>query len=547
MTRCVSLPAKEDALALLDYFLQTSHFLPQIFHKPTTISIVTEACSPTSDIHHRPTARMACTGLTLSICATAAFFWEKNAADICRLFPSEEDASRQGRPWLRAAWNLLDQLRRIPCSESFEEVQANVILSDLIYNIEGCSTRYRSLHHRTLAIAREISLHLIDAQPASNGVGTQEDEHQKEERRRVWWHIASSNWLLSVMGGPLDRVYSVNPQHMMVNMPANINFSDLSSVPPDNAMTDMTYFCLRIRLAETCRKVTDAFPLGSCEITDLPYDRVLAISRLFDDAHASMPHCYDLDTIIPAHAPASVRLVRRAIHLGFHARRARIFRPFLLSKSHQQLDPRFKQFRALCLHSARVVVELASGLVAEGLERGNTRTQWSGCVISHLFIACVVLVTHPAFTGGDDDTSDSEVEGIRAELAGARRLLERAAGVSSVTENLVRKLVDVLKQRGVVAAASKSTPNSVNGYLSDNTTTVVGDSVETNGFLSAWLPAGGSGTASGDGGWDSDLSGGSQPHIDGLEWTDLAGAALPDADGWNQLFADLDAAFPAPL
>jgi hypothetical protein len=350
---------------------------------------------------------------------------------------------------------------------------------------------------------------------------------------------------------------------MIVDFPANVNDGDPTSVLPANMATDMTCSILRIRLSEVCRKVADAIPLGSCEINDLPYDQILTISRLFDEAYNCIPPCYALSTPIPPDAPPAASTERRVIHLGFHARRARIFRPFLLTRPHHQRDPRFSQFRALCLHSARVVLDVASGLVREGLEGGKARTQWSGCVISHLFIACVVLVTHPTLAShnADSETLDPEAEDIRAELTDARRLLERAAGVSSVAGNLVRKLVDVLKRHRVLAAAStaavptadkavdRMTPFSTSGsgYLSGSTPTVVNDGVDSTVHASAWLPTGGTSTGLYDGVWDFGGGYQPQPHLDELEWADLVGAAYPDVDGWSQLFADLDAAFPAPL
>ncbi|KAK4442592.1 hypothetical protein QBC34DRAFT_479943 [Podospora aff. communis PSN243] len=547
-SRTVILPAREDALLLFDYFLETAHFLPHIIHAPTTRSVISDVCSPNDDYSGRTAPRTAQAAIALSILATAAFFWEKHAShDICRLFPSEQDALLPGRTWLRSGWDLLDRLRQTALSVSLEEVQANVVLSDLIYNTEGCSSRFRFLHGRSLALARELSLQAVDLRPPSSALTKVEEQH-KEIRRRVWWYIASSDWLLSVMGGPLDRTYVVNPQHMMVNFPANSNNDDPSLAQPAGAATEMTYFILRTRLAEVCRKVSDCFPFGSHEITELPYDRVAAISRLFDEAYAGMPPCRLLGSPTPSHLPPTASTERRVIQLGFHARRARIFRPFLHSAPKHQTDPRFSQFRALCLHSARVVLEIASDLVREGLDAGKARTKWSGCVISHLFIACVVLVTHPALESEgalSNRPHDPEAEDIRSELNDARRLLERAAEVSSVAGNLVRKLVEVLKRYRVLSVAPAevsvgekgadiTTPASTTGsyYISETTATVVGDSIDTTWLLPRALESRG-----------HDQS----QRIEKLQWTDLVGDDLPDGDGWGQLFADLDAAFPAPF
>ena len=277
---CVLLPAKEDCLSLLDHLLHTSHFLPITIHLPSARSTIDDICSPALDANEPAPVKMAKAAFTLSICAMSAFCWEKSDTTASPLFNSTEDAVQQARVWLRATWDLLDQLRWGPSSGSFLEVQASMNLGDLIYNIEGCSSRYRYLHSHTISIAHEMSLHLIDAPSLRRNT---EDSHLTEVKRRVWWHIASTNWLLSVMGGPHDRTYTIQPHHMAVNFPANVNENDPFSPLPMTTATDMTYFILRTRLAEVCRKVADALPLGTSDIDELPYGCVLSISRLFDD------------------------------------------------------------------------------------------------------------------------------------------------------------------------------------------------------------------------------------------------------------------------
>jgi hypothetical protein len=195
------MPAKEDCLAMLQYFTHhTSRCLPRTIHVPLARSSISDFYLRTlTDREHRP-VDTPCAAFILGICATSAFFWTKDAgaaASCSRLFGSEDDAARQAGLWLGVAWDLLDRARRAaPCSGSLLEVQALMVLSDLLYNTEGCSTRFRDLHGRTLAVAREISLHLIDAD--SGRTGSIEDESLGEVKRRVWWHIASTDWYVGL-------------------------------------------------------------------------------------------------------------------------------------------------------------------------------------------------------------------------------------------------------------------------------------------------------------------------------------------------------------
>ncbi|KAB5581140.1 hypothetical protein GE09DRAFT_463982 [Coniochaeta sp. 2T2.1] len=582
---CVLLPAKQDTLAMFDYFLRTSHCNPRAIHVPYTRSAVSDfysrAFGARSRARQSPDAAVA--AFIFSFCATAAFFWDKRGFPSYQMFSSVDQAVRQSNVWLNAAWDLLDQSRRVPGSGSLHEVQAYLVLSDLLYNMEGCSTRFRYLHNRALTVAREIQLHLIDV---ATGTGPVDDDPLTEVKRRLWWHIASTDWLLSTMGGPLDRTYQVHRRHMIVNYPRNVNLDDLSTTFPASTITDMTYFLLRTRLAEVCRKVADALPLGSPEIDSLPYYQVLAISQLFEDAWTAMPPVFALDTPLPPDTPPSAMTDRQIVTLAFHARRARIFRPFLLpeqARPGRNLDPRCARFRSLCLQSARSVLRIASALLLKSIEESEA-SPWplplmhrSGCVISHLFMACVVLATdtkliHPS----GDDVFNWEVEAIRIELSDARRVLERVAEKSNMASSLVSKLIGVLKRHSghtVVTSSTKKQPEEP-PYPGEMTTPSGTDSTTTQGTLSVnsatapyieasaagWAekqplgrelahPVNGQEVNLTEFGWNStsntEYYGTSA--LDGIEWSALMGNGFTDADSWGQLFADLDTAFPASM
>ncbi|KAJ9150594.1 hypothetical protein NKR19_g5203 [Coniochaeta hoffmannii] len=451
--------------------------------------------------------------------------------------------------------------------------------------MEGCSNRYRYLHNRALTVARAISLHLIDAP----GQGTDDNDPLTEVKRRVWWHIASTDWLLSTMGGPRDRTYQVSPRHMLVNFPRNLNVKDESNAQAANTPTDMTYFILRTRLAEVCRQVVDSLPLGGCDIDGLPYEQVSAISQLFSDAMASMPPDFALDAPMRPDSPPDIVVNRQIIHLAFHARIARIFRPFLLVPDTPQpgrdFDPRCSQYRSICLRSARSVLVTASNLLRESLDESAVRL-WplplmhrSGCVISHTFMACVVLGTDPKLapagtTGAGCDSADAQA--IRRELAEARRLLERVGERSPMAASLVGKLVGVLKRHALHAAGEHHQPEAGSSATTTDclstdtqgqavpsgsvtaTPNTDGTAVEPhNGWAEqqpSYIENSQHGQTSDAGAmkdinWELDDGVGefNTQMLDGIEWAALMGVGLADANSWGDLFADLDAAFPASM
>lgn len=298
------------------------------------------------------------------------------------------------------------------------------------------------------------------------------------------------------MGGPLDRTYTVNPRHMAVRLPLNINdghlvhLSDARSIGtgPDTP-TDMTYFLQRVRAAEISRQIIDALPpldsLDSDDVDSLPAATVEALDGLFEDALASFPPCFSLDAPLPPEAPKHMVLQRQVIHLALQARRARLFRPFLAppsppqqqqeqqeqdrgAGSDQRIMMHHRRFRDVCLRSAHTVLDIATSLLGGGSGQmldGNAtsatpRLDRSGTVINHLFVASLILAVDPALSATEQPDSSSsssprmayggvtpaEREARRASLARARRLLERAAEQSAMAAELVRNLVAVLRR-----------------------------------------------------------------------------------------------------
>ncbi len=186
----VLLPTQEEALGHFQDYLHHSSYLLRIVHGPSTQAMITDAYSRLSDGLAADPGTMA---LLFAICATAAFFWNK-AVDHPSRFDSGDDAAEASLAWRSIAWDLTDQSPRA-MSASLESVQARMILADLLYNVEGCSARFRYLQSCAVASAHELSLHLVDS-PA--GGGKEDSPTTREVKRRVWWHLASTDWYVQV-------------------------------------------------------------------------------------------------------------------------------------------------------------------------------------------------------------------------------------------------------------------------------------------------------------------------------------------------------------
>ncbi len=130
--------------------------------------------------------------LLLSIFASTAYYWNMHD-EVSPLFSTCKDANQAALTWGKAALDVLDYSRRTT-SGSMEDIQATIVMGFLVLSLEGFSARSRSLMTTALIIARDLSLHRIDAQRHGQQINTSDDQIEIEIKRRVWWHIVATDW-----------------------------------------------------------------------------------------------------------------------------------------------------------------------------------------------------------------------------------------------------------------------------------------------------------------------------------------------------------------
>lgn len=138
---------------------------------------------PRTDLY----TRFADVALLLSIFASASHLWRPQDGDL--IFASATDATFISSVWTKSTLEILEHSRRTT-SGSIEDIQATIIISYVIYNVHGFSPTLRSLHSILITMARDLCLHKID----SPRRGNLEGDLQAEIKRRIWWHITSSDW-----------------------------------------------------------------------------------------------------------------------------------------------------------------------------------------------------------------------------------------------------------------------------------------------------------------------------------------------------------------
>lgn len=142
--------------------------------------------------------------LLLAILASATAIYQYFPPDA-PLELSNSDSSQASLVWTKAALDLLGTSQRT--SEGrVEDIQATILLSFLLYHLEGFSARTRSLFASSMSMARELSLHKIDAPGSqSSDLLVHTDPVSLEMKRRIFWHVAATDWL--VCSKPYSEIF----------------------------------------------------------------------------------------------------------------------------------------------------------------------------------------------------------------------------------------------------------------------------------------------------------------------------------------------------
>ncbi|KAI1822465.1 hypothetical protein F4861DRAFT_388345 [Xylaria intraflava] len=435
---------REEALQLLHDFCENPFHLLPIIYEPTVRSLINTFYAELEQGNEGdPTAA----ALILSIASTSASFFSNNPRTN-GMFASTKVATEASLVWRQTALDILDN-SRFSADRSLEECQARTILAYVVSNVEGCSARYRFLHSCSIALARDMSLHLIDSATTAK---VSDDLPTREIKRRLWWHLVSTDWLLGLVGGPLDGTYTIHPRHFVVKRPRNLNDNDLCQndetlTYPLNVPTQVSCFLQRIRLSEICREMIDARSPGLVDVEITDFRTVASLDLLFETALMEMPPFLRKGALVPQGAPSHFAQQRDLIVLCFHTRRARLHRPFLL---HDTDNLRHEASRHQCISSARTVLSISTEMLtdpsAADQDRGfgNPLAYRAGLVISCTFMACTILALNAGLmsnrTTHDADPSETASE-IHAEITRACRALARAGENSTFAANLLRNLV----------------------------------------------------------------------------------------------------------
>lgn len=255
--------------------------------------------------------------------------------------------------------------------------------------------------------------------------------------------------MFSQYTGPLKGTYTVNPRHMVVNKPRNVDDADLvdslTTIPGQslNHPTNVSYNLQRIQLAELCRELTDSTPLASTGATE--YAHVLKFDRSIIGFMAQWPPFFRLEEEEQEgdrHKPSRPRLKHSAhddpdtatqryiLNSIVPAQRCRLHLPYLTRAS---LDPAYAYSRDACLDAARHILRAERLLAIQDLPFVRMRQRHFG-TLQCTCMAIIALLADTCFCRG---VGGREEQQRRAELVDACGILDRAKSESPLAGRLL--------------------------------------------------------------------------------------------------------------
>ncbi|KND92120.1 hypothetical protein TOPH_02908 [Tolypocladium ophioglossoides CBS 100239] len=353
----VQLPNVYTARLLFQHYVQMLDCLHREIHVPSTRVILETAYTQLSNSQEVSRETLA---FFFSIFASSAFHvCHGQSHSACE---DLKGTSRWYSVWKETALGLMMMKDEI-VSMSVVSLQSISIMLYLIWDSEGQSPTFHALRSIAYMKAVQMKIHRLDADKTCRDG----DIVQNEIKRRLWWHLASTDWLVASIPGPQEGIYSFSPKQMRVKYPANLDDEDiLPRIPPAEARpedqpTSMSFFIQRIKFAELCREVIECLQ-SSDRSTDTPnYELVVQLGDRLRSFQDSLPWFFRMDeqsmnqtAVLASHRPYIIRQ-KHVLLYGFYSRLGRLHRPFI---ARGLRDPDFSVSRTVAVSCAENLLRL---------------------------------------------------------------------------------------------------------------------------------------------------------------------------------------------
>ncbi|OJJ46592.1 hypothetical protein ASPZODRAFT_132665 [Penicilliopsis zonata CBS 506.65] len=328
----VQLPALPVARVLFEQYVHTADCLHREIHIPSTRALMETTYTELMVGNPVPDETLA---FFLAIFASSAFYNPNEEDTGYSSSSSTSTAATTSTTSITVRWREAAIAyiigRQGVVSPSMITLQCLSILLYLLWDAEGQSAEFHAL--RGLAYAQAIQLGIHRDTHSPNPVET-------ELRRRLWWHLASTDWLIATVPGSYEGVYTFHPGHFSVPYPVNLDDGDIvpgAQGKSADQPTEMSYVLHRIQFAALCRDAMDA--LRQVEEEPMRYEVTLRMSGRFLAFLDALPWFFQPEsTVTEVEIPGRPYLARQrsALLYGLFSRLGRLHRPYALQAFENQ-------------------------------------------------------------------------------------------------------------------------------------------------------------------------------------------------------------------
>lgn len=192
--KCIWLPNRDETKVLVTKYTTEITYMYHIIHGPSMHKLVDDVYDA---IDQGATISLPSIFLLLSVCANVTYAWTEADNDATALFAGLNQANDQAVSWLKGAMDVFDVAQR-KGQISLESAQGLIIVSFVLFNTEGVSTRARMKLFQAITICRELGLHRLDyPHNLAPGHANQYTRLQAEVARRVWWYLVGIDWYVA--------------------------------------------------------------------------------------------------------------------------------------------------------------------------------------------------------------------------------------------------------------------------------------------------------------------------------------------------------------
>jgi hypothetical protein len=190
LVRCAWLPNRGETALIVEKYIRDIIYIQPIVLATSLRSVVERLYSNLAgagQISHGN----AC--LVLAVLASVTYFWTSGEGEG-NLFSTAEAANQQTLVWVKATLDVLDNSRDSGI-RSIEILQAIIIVSMVVCNLEGVSQRYRTLISTALTLGCELGLHRLNESERIFPSNVRSLKMAEDEiGRRLWWYLIATDW-----------------------------------------------------------------------------------------------------------------------------------------------------------------------------------------------------------------------------------------------------------------------------------------------------------------------------------------------------------------